>query len=56
MYKTLNDRIALNRNAIDESRAKFKGDILIVGSAMATMKVIIAIIIIVISETKSKFI
>lgn len=29
-YKTLNDRKALNKNAIDESRANCKGDILAV--------------------------
>ena len=52
MYKTLNDRIALNKNAIDDSRAKFKGDILIVGSAIATIKVIIVIIIMIFSKTK----
>ena len=50
MYKTLNDRIALNKNAIDDSRAKFKGDILIVGSAIATIKVIIVIIIMIFSK------
>lgn len=48
--KTLNDRKALNRNAIEESRANCKGDIL-VGSAIATINVIIDIMIIVISRT-----
>ena len=43
----MNDKKALNKNAIAVSRENCRGDILVVGSAMATIKVIIVIIIII---------
>lgn len=53
-YKTLNDRKALNRNAIAESRANCKGDIF-VGSAIATINVIMDMMIIIVSRTELYF-
>jgi len=52
MYKTLNDRKALNKNEMADSRANCNGDILVVGSAIATIKVIIVIIIMIFAVTK----
>jgi len=51
MYKTLNDRRAQNKNEMAASRANCIGDILVVGSAMATIKVIIVMIIMIITGT-----
>ena len=51
MYNTLNDRAAQTKKETAESRANCIGDILVWGSAIATIKVIIVIIVIIITVT-----
>jgi hypothetical protein len=52
MSKALNDKKALNKNEMADNRANCNGDILVVGSAIATMKVRIVMIIIIITLTR----
>jgi hypothetical protein len=52
MSKALNDKKALNKNEMADSLANCNGDILVVGSAIATMKVRIVMIIIIFTLTR----
>ena len=55
MSKALNDKKALNKKEMADSRANCNGDILVVGSAIATIKVIIVMIIIILTLTRICF-
>ena len=51
IYKALNDKKRQNKNVIAVSRENCRGDILVRSSAMATIKVIIVIIIMISPNT-----